>query len=394
MKKSIILIFALFTFTLVNAQGSKVNTAYAEYTHAVEYLASSDIEKAVKSLSEAATNIDLATTHEKTMNKSKTWRYRGMIYTLIAGIESMQSDYPDAIPKATVSFSKAKELDTKGQYEEEIKKSVMDLYNTSLQEGVAAYQKQEYEKSMNHFILNQDVLAVLGLIDSLGIYNAGLSADLAGFTDIAIESYKRSAALGYEGEYCYTKTIALLQNQKKYDEAIALAKEARNAYPDSQQIITAQLNVFLGAEMFEEAEIELDQAAQDNPDDPSMWFAIGVVKDNLNKKDEAIEAYKTSLEVDPDYYNSTMNLAILYFQIASKKMTAANEIDVREIEKYNIAKEDALQELKLAIPYFEKAYALKPENVNILLDLKEAYGQVNDKENYNRIKALIDSNNK
>jgi len=123
-----------------------------------------------------------------------------------------------------------------------------------------------------------------------------------------------------------------------------------------------------------------------------MWFALGVVKENLDKKDEAVAAYVKSLEVDPDFYNSNMNLAILYFSKASDMINAANEIPVNEIDKYEAAKADAMEQLKLAVPYFEKSYTLKPENKNVLLDLKEAYGQLNDTENYNRVKELIEGN--
>ncbi|RLD27897.1 MAG: hypothetical protein DRI54_00300 [Bacteroidetes bacterium] len=391
MKKISLIVLLLLTVTIVNAQSSKVNSAYASYTHATNDLQSGDIEAAIISLGEAAEYIEPTITNEKTMVKSKTWRYRGNIYSMIAGIESMRADYPDATEKAIESYSKAMELDTKGSYKDEITQSIVVMYNSSLNEGIDAYTAQDYEKAIGYFQTNIELYEIIGMVDTMGIYNMAISADLGGNADVAIENFTKCAEMGYEAEYSYNKLIVLLNDQEKYDEALAVSKQAREQFPQSQGIIIAQLNVYLNADKYEEAERDLEQAANKNPDDANMWFALGVVKENLKKSEEAAAAYKKSLEIDPDFYNSNMNLAILYFTKASDLINVANEIPVNEIEKYDAAKADAMEVLKKAIPYFEKSNELKPGNKNVLLDLKEAYGQLNDTENYNRIKKILDN---
>jgi len=59
----------------------------------------------------------------------------------------------------------------------------------------------------------------------------------------------------------------------------------------------------------------------------------------------------------------------------------------KKLKKMTLDKEEVL---KNAVPYFEKAYEIKPDR-NILMDLKEAYGQLGDTENYKRVKDLLDS---
>jgi hypothetical protein len=85
-----------------------------------------------------------------------------------------------------------------------------------------------------------------------------------------------------------------------------------------------------------------------------------------------------------------MNLAILYFADASSMIEAANDIPAREVDAYNVAKDEALIVLAKAVPYFESAYEVQP-NRSILMDLKEAYVQLGDTDNYNRVKAILDS---
>lgn len=391
MKKISFTILLLLIVTLVNAQSSKVNSAYASYTHAETELADGDIDAAIESLTEAVEYIEPAISNEKTMVKSKTWRYRGNIYSMIAGIESMNAAYPNATELAIESYSKAMELDTKGSYKDDITQSVVAMYNTGLNEGIAAYGEQNYEKAIGYFQTNIKLYEIIGIVDTMGIYNTAISADLGGFPDTAVEYFLICTEMGYEAEYSYNKAIVLLNDQGKFDEALEVSKAARLQYPQSQGIIIAQLNVYLNADKYEEAESDLEQAANENPNDANMWFALGVVKEKLEKSDEAANAYKKSLEIDPDFYNSNMNLAILYFSKASDMINAANDIPVNEIEKYDQAKDEAMEVLKLAIPYFEKSNQLKPNNKNVLLDLKEAYGQLNDTENYNRVKEMLDN---
>jgi hypothetical protein len=69
---------------------------------------------------DAATYIDEAITVEKAMAKEKTWRYRGEIYLNIAKDTALMAAFPQALWTAKESYIKARELDTKGNYEREI----------------------------------------------------------------------------------------------------------------------------------------------------------------------------------------------------------------------------------------------------------------------------------
>jgi len=389
--KRILFTTSLFLFALiVYGQGSKVNTAYANYNHATQDLANNELDKAIESLKEAAANIEAATTHEKTMGNTKTWRYRGNIYSIIAGIESMNAEYPDAVLIAMDSYLKANELDAKGRYKDEVNQSLKGLHDAEFNNGNTAFGEEKFAEAISHYRKSIDIFEALELVDSVAYYNGALAADNGDLIDDAVEFYLGSARIDYQAKYCYNRAIVHLKNQEKYEEAIIVAKEAREIYPEDKDLIISQLNVYLVADMYIEAEKDMENAAAEKPEDPTMWFALGVVKDNLNKSDEAESAYLTSLEKDPEYFNSNMNLAILYFSRASKMIEEANEIPAKEFDKYNAAVELAKKELSKAIPYFEKAYEINP-NKDILMDLKEAYGQLGDTENYKRVKEIIES---
>jgi tetratricopeptide (TPR) repeat protein len=390
MKRILYTTIFLLSSLVVFGQGAKVNTAYANFTHATDELRNNNLEKAIESLNEAVENIEPAILDPKTSVKSKTWRYRGNIYSMIAGIETMREAYPDAVILAMESYDKALELDTKGSYSKEVMAALVTLHDVEFIQGNTLFGEEKYEEAIQSYDNSIAIFEVMGLVDSVSYFNGALAADNGKIYDKAIENYTYNAQNGYQAIYCYNRAVTLLKDQEKYMEALELAKEGRLAFPDDNDLLTTQLNVYLAADMYEEAELEMEIAANEEPDDPTLWFALGVVKDNLGKVDEAEAGYLRSLEVDPLYFNSNMNLAILYFQKASKMIEVANEIPAKEVDKYNVAKDEALVELAKAVPYFEAAYEIRP-NRNILMDLKEAYVQLGDTDNYNRVKAILDS---
>jgi tetratricopeptide (TPR) repeat protein len=390
MKRILYTTIFLLSSLVVFGQGAKVNTAYANFTHATDELRNNNLEKAIESLNEAVENIEPAILDPKTSVKSKTWRYRGNIYSMIAGIETMREAYPDAVILAMESYDKALELDTKGSYSKEVMAALVTLHDVEFIQGNTLFGEEKYEEAIQSYNNSIAIFEVMGLVDSVSYFNGALAADNGKIYDKAIENYTFNAQNGYQAIYCYNRAVTLLKDQGKYMEALELAKEGRLAFPDDNDLLTTQLNVYLAADMYEEAELEMEVAANEEPDDPTLWFALGVVKDNLGKIDQAEAGYLRSLEVDPLYFNSNMNLAILYFQKASKMIEVANEIPAKEVDKYNVAKDEALVELAKAVPYFEAAYEIRP-NRNILMDLKEAYVQLGDTDNYNRVKAILDS---
>lgn len=390
MKKIIFSAILLLGTVMVYGQSSKVTSAYNSYNSAAEELRNQNLEGAVKDLTEAVGYIEPAILNAKTSIKAKTWKYRGNIYAMIAGISLMNETHPDAVQLAMDSYKKALELDTKGHYTDEVRQQLFILHDTEFNNGNTLFTEQKYAEAIASYDNSIAIFKIVDVTDSVAYFNGGLAADNGKFYDKAIEFYTASAEISYQDIYCYNRVITLLKDKEMYMEALELSKVAREKHPTDKDLLTTQLNVYLAADMFEEAEKEMEVAAAEKPNDPTMWFALGVVKDNLGKVDEAEAAYLKSLEVDENYFNSNMNLAILYFSKASTMIEEANDIPAKEVDKYNVAKKAALVELEKAVPYFEAAYAIRPSR-DILMDLKEAYVQLGDTDNYNKVKAILDS---
>ncbi|MBK7878688.1 MAG: tetratricopeptide repeat protein [Planctomycetes bacterium] len=69
------------------------------------------------------------------------------------------------------------------------------------------------------------------------------------------------------------------------------------------------------------AQAWLERAIERHPDFTQAYFELGVLKEELGKKDEAVEHYRTAISKDPTFLPALRNLALLYFERKDPKNT-------------------------------------------------------------------------
>lgn len=372
--KHIVYILGIFLTSQAVAQNASVVTAY-------RYKTSGEFDKALEA-------IEPATTHEKTATKEKTWRYRGDIYLGLA-----QGDYEvdkvEALKQAYESYVKAKEYDTKESWLQEITVGFNEVRIASLNAGVDAFTAENYEDARDLFMVSGNVGAELGIVDTLAFYNGGLAAEQAGDFQKAAELYQRTAETGYlEGKmYLY---IANVYNKMENDEQyIATLKKGRELYPSDPDLIIYELNYYLGRGEFDKAENNLKLAVEQEPDNKQLFFSLGVVYDNLKRKEDAIKAYERAIEIDPDYFDALYNLGAMYFNEGVEMNNAANEI--KDNKKYDAARAEAKKVFEKAKPFLAKAHEIDETDMGALVSLSQVYALLGENEKYTAIKAKLDA---
>ena len=115
MKKIVLLILTVVFWTLdtATAQNPKVTSTF-------NYLQYYDRDGETDNLMSALEAINLASKHEQTKGKGKTWYYRGQVYQKIFDNEEISLNYPEALGEAWNSYKTAIELnDPKFRYDKE-----------------------------------------------------------------------------------------------------------------------------------------------------------------------------------------------------------------------------------------------------------------------------------
>ena len=341
----------------------------------------------------AATYIEQAIQNPKANVKNKTWRSRGDIYLNISRDSAMFAVYPNALSLAKESFMKARELDTKGSYAQEIQIGLGQVQMAASNAGIQNYNTKDFERAGSFFDLASDIAFAFDAVDTMAIFNSALCYENAGNLELAVARYERCADIEYQVPNVYLFISNLYREADREEDALATLAKARGLYPREQSLIIEELNIYLTNEEFDKAKENLTLAAEQDPTNEILWFSLGSVLDNLGNSEEAIEAYLKALEVKTDYFDANYNLGALYFNQAVQGINEANDMWKPRMTKSESDAQKALEDkakglFKTAMPYLELAHQTQPEDVETMRSLRDIYARTGDDD------KMIDINNK
>lgn len=389
MKKAATGFILVFGVLSAMAQPAKVLNAY-------NYMNDGELKKAVE-------EIEPAITHEKTKIDGKTWYYRGQIYEQIFfSEEEKYAQLKDgSLMKAIESFKKAKELGSKRINMNDIDDRYQRLGAFAYQEGVNQFNAKNFAQALTYFETCYEVRQAGGVIDSGAVYSAAVSALNANMLDKAESNFRKSIEIGYSVEDCYVNLANIYKNKGDSEGHKQILAEARQALPNSQDIIRAEINVYLEAKEYDKALKNLDVAIENDKDNDLLYFVRGNIYDTKQadmltsgKKEESVPFYEKAktdyekaLSINPEYFDAAYSLGALHFNRGAEMLNDANMLT--DDAAYKKAKSEGEAELKRALPYLEKAHALQPDDQSTMASLKELYARTNNTAKYEEMSKKL-----
>jgi len=340
-------------------------------TSAISFMDQGLLDKAKEALDQAFLN-------EKSKDNPKTYMAKGRLCQ-----EVFKTDKPNyktlienPLEEAYAAYQKALELDPKGSIEKQIKlnSTYLSLGNDFVTQGVQKFEAKEYEAAVKSFENNIKVASsdlYIGVIDSGIYFNAGLAAYNGKMFEQAITYFQKCADMKYEGTMPYFLMYNSYMGLKDMANAEATLKKVFQIYPEDKDVIMQLVDFYINNNKLDEAYASLKLAKEKNPNDHTLYWAEGVIYMRQDKYDLAITALTKSVELKGDQYDTQFNLGVCYYNKAVEMFQKANEI--MDAAKYNVAVGEANAVFIQAIPFFEKAYQLKPDDVDSLKNLKELY---------------------
>ena len=350
----------------------------------------------------------------KSKDETKMYYYRGAIYLDYW----MLSNYDTEILKNVIavgesemneatfgSFSKCLELDIKNQWKSDINNKINIYRNLSINNGVDCFQKKNYSGAFNSFKMGLEMYNVLSLTDTLAMINAALSAEKMKNTNEAYKYYKMCADVNYgNGAEMYQSMIRVLNSEevKNEEKILNVIDEGKQRFPKDYILNIEEFNYWYSKGDNEKAQQALENAIESDPTNKVLHFNVGVTYDNISNKyhkenkhdvaftymNKAINGYKKAIELDDNYVDAYYNLGALYY---NQSITAKSVAGDYSGEKYDKEMKSANEMLKKAIPLLEKVLSLSPSDKSTLTVLKSLYFNLDDMDNYSRIKKQLDS---
>jgi tetratricopeptide (TPR) repeat protein len=258
---------------------------------------------------------------------------------------------------------------------------------------------KDYKNASENFYLTY----LLSPTDTTFLYNAAVSSTFAKDYDLAIKHYRELKSMGYTGistQYYATNKVSgqeenlgsktqrdtmvklgqysnprdesskskrativknigqILAGQGKVDEAIIAVKEAREANPEDLNLLLTEADLYIKLKRMDKFGELMEEAVKLDPDNPILFYNLGVVNANQNKINEAMVYYKKAIELKPDYADAHINLAAAILG-GEKAIVEEMNNNLSNDKKYDELEQKQKNLYREALPYLEKADELK-----------------------------------
>lgn len=382
--KNLLLVLLLLVglgFNEASAQMGKVQTAI---TYLTDYHAGQDVKDLIK----AKDAITLAEGHEKSMNVSKTWYYKGQIYAAMSGLQENPELSEGASLAAYEAYQKTVELEKNEKRKKHTKDAMNGLFLLSpsfYNEGYAFFEKNKYEEAYGNFakVLEINEMAAQsskdagGTIDTNAVLAAAYAADRGGLKPEAKKHYTQLMDMNYEDAAIFQSLARIYREDGDAAKADEILAKGREMFPDNSALIIDEINRLLSEGKDEEAVSQMEEAIKLDPENATLYFAMGAAFDKKGDAEQAIKNYQKSIDLKPDYFDANYNLGAVYYNQAAEKTKEASTLDLNDQANYDRLKGESDELFKKALPFFEKALALNGEDRNNLIALKEIYARLN-----------------
>jgi hypothetical protein len=435
MKKLLVAVLTAATFIATAQEAPKV-------TSAIIALRGNEIVEAKQFIDEATTIIDgknQADIKEKIM--SKFYYNKALIYSRIAAspdaeIKALAPEAKDVAAQSLLDLLQFETTAKKQLYTEDAQRESLNIAFNYLVEAGAAYEAGNYNAAYDGYMAafefkQNELLGKVASVDTNLLFNAGIIAGSAGDLEKSSAAFAQCIEMGYKG-ITYSATdvmgepkqypnkeamekeitaglasdpvvgedvrpsvyISLINNAKKMDKVDSYNKwltEAREAYPENKDLLDIQLQAYLDVKDYEGAMNNLNEAIAKNPEKGIYHFVKGnIMQTEMKDLDGALAEYKAALEVEPDMSDALYMCGLVYIDRANNITEEMNSLSLSQTTKYNKLKADQKSIFQESLQYFESAYEMKSDDMDIVQALMEVYRKVGNYEKSMEMKAILD----
>ncbi|PZV83076.1 tetratricopeptide repeat protein [Algoriphagus aquaeductus] len=353
-----------------------------------------EAEKGFKSgdLQTALTAIEGATTNPETSGDPATFLLKAQIQTKIFGADTENTmETVEVGAQAVSTFNKAFEMAGsnktssvgKAVYAEELPGipdnlrpySLFTLKNLAFDKALEKYNEEDLEMSYEFFNLAGEI----DKTDSTIHYNAGfLANDLGRFEDAKRHFGYLFELPTYNKTNAYYFMVQILSTEEKNPEAaFELVTKAREEYPNDKVLAEYEIQLLLQLNKMDEAMAQIKDALANDPNNSGLLLRSGYLKEQAGDLNGALEDYKKSVAVDPNFFEGNYYTGALLLEQATKELNTLNDLSDAEWEKQSpIVGKKADANYNESITYFSKALEIKPDNTDIMIILYQVYSRL------------------
>ncbi len=384
------------------------------YTQEKNNIADSYISQISGKLDLAKAAIDKDCVDPEKSKDSQTWYLKGYIYAEISKSEVYASLCSEPATESLKAIQKCKRLDTENKFYSECLNVLFELSTIFYDKGISAYNigvkdknTGKFSEALKYFDLFFDALETLGndekIIKHLLEYNdinpnsvivyAGFASQSTGNIAKAKEYYLKLIDMESDVETARKKGLALayiyyadlLLAEGKNNQAVEIVSRGIELYPNNQDLIISNINLFFQTDKIDELADILEIAVKNNPSELKLLSILAGTYNKISKqyvkrgyqetaskyRDKAIETYDKAIQLNPAdkniQFKLNYNCGLLSYNKGVKLYKMQDETN----------KEEWTSLFNSSLIYMLKAHDIKPEDKKIIKILQNIYQCLN-----------------
>ncbi|MDT3366285.1 MAG: tetratricopeptide repeat protein [Bacteroidota bacterium] len=266
---------------------------------------------------------------------------------IVCAVEPTDLAYPDALDLAAEAYAKALTLDPKK--EEDIRAALTRIADRLNYSGSSWYTLGNLYRSSVDFEKSYKVSKMIpgGKGDANALYNAGLTASMVGdynrgaglFQMVIDEKFDNTAD-------AYARLADCYDHLGKAEEQKATLEAGFAQFPENENILLGLINLSMKEGDPDYVLKLLAQAKEMDPANASLWYVEGNMYAKIKEYDKAVESYRKSVEIDPEYifgyYAEGLMWATRYDELNDEVTNLPVTTPYATYKKYDAMMEEAL----------------------------------------------------
>ena len=184
----------------------------------------------------------------------------------------------------------------------------------------------------------------------------------------------------YANEYTYQIYI----EQKDTVNAVEFIKGCIDLFPEEPWFMQNLINLYINSGQEEKAIEYLDIAIAREPNVGQYYNSKGSILARIGRFEDSFKAFEQAIAIEPNNALFLETLGFAYVDLGNKLNDDAAYLDAKAYAKAKVEIDAAFQK---ALPYFEKAYELEPDNYDFKRSLRSLYYRLGMDDKY---EALAD----
>lgn len=362
---------------------------------------------------EARTLIKGALENPETKDDAKTWFVAGFIEDQQFSNErtkqviGQQPDEPvmyGALINILPYFQKAYELDQqpneKGKIKPKYTKDIKGILGANhvyyINGGAYYFDQKDYKKAYDFFdqylqisdlpMFKGEQVAERDSNFMTVQFYAAVAATQLGDSKLAIAALERAKNADYRANDVYQYLCYEYEQAKDTVNLEKTLEEGMVKFPEESYYLMSLINNYIYSNRNDKAIEYLNTAIAKDPNNAQLYDVMGrVYETGLKDYENAEKYFGKALEINPEYIESLSNLGRIYYNQGVNKQGEANMIN--DSKQYQEELAVAKEFFKKALPYFEKAHQMKPEEREYMTALRGIYYNLNMGPEFDAIEA-------